>query len=63
MGVHTAQKKTTSRIYCFLYHTRMDTTIDHQLDASTAFLQLELGIIDTFSKHHITSTVPSQQTP
>jgi hypothetical protein len=49
MAVHTAQTKTTtSRINYFLFHTRMDTTIGAKLDASTAFLQLEIGTLDHF---------------
>ncbi len=58
LEIHTAQTKTTtSRINCFLNHTRMDTTIGHKLDASIAYLQLEIGTITHFleSPYHIYS--------
>jgi hypothetical protein len=49
LGIHSGQTKTTTtRINYFLYHTRMDTTIGHKLDASVAFLQMEIGTIRYF---------------
>ncbi len=57
MGIHTTQTKTTtSQINYFLFHTRMNMDIGLKLDASTAFLQLEIGIMTISFNHLITYT-------
>jgi hypothetical protein len=56
MGIHTAQTKTmTTRITYFLFHTRMQTEVGQNLEASIAYLQLEIGTITHFlqTSYHI----------
>jgi hypothetical protein len=49
MAIPTSLSKTIlSRINYFLYHTRTSTRVGMKLDASIIFLQLEVGLFDSF---------------
>jgi hypothetical protein len=53
MGIPLGRsKKTTSLINIFLHHTHLQTEIGRKLEASIAYLQIEIGILSPFHQHY-----------
>ncbi len=49
MEIHTGQSKTTtSQVNYFMYHCHRQTKVGAKLEASMAYLQLEIGIHEQF---------------